>query len=145
LSAAQLATHLQGALTVALATVSASGEPRVAPIGALFVHATFYVPTVAQSARARHLERAPSVSLTYFEGVELAVILHGRAALIDATHPDFADLDATQVACGNQSVHEWSGDGVYLEIEPATLYTYAHEPQRYPDALNAPAPRSQPG
>ena len=36
LSAGQLAGHLQGSFTLALATVTARGEPRVAPIGALF-------------------------------------------------------------------------------------------------------------
>ena len=132
LSATQLAAHLQDALTVALATVTARGEPRVAPISALFVHASFYVPTVAQSARAQHLARRPGASLTYFEGTDLAVIAHGGARIIDARHPDFADLDATQVACGNQSVHEWSGDGVYVKVVAASLHTYAREPQRYP-------------
>jgi hypothetical protein len=137
LSAAQLGTHLQGSLTVALASVSAGGEPRVAPVGALFVHARFYVPTVAQSSRARHLARRPGVSLTYFEGTDLAVIAHGRAVIIGAGDPDFADLDATQLAAGGQSVREWSGDGVYLEIAPASLYTYAREPGRYPPAAVA--------
>jgi hypothetical protein len=55
LSAEQLVVHLQGSLTVALATVTARGEPRVAPINALFVHGAFCVPSVAQAARARHL------------------------------------------------------------------------------------------
>ena len=45
LSAQQLVERLDGARTVALATTTARGEPRVAPIGALFVH----VPSVAQA------------------------------------------------------------------------------------------------
>jgi hypothetical protein len=133
LSAKQLAAHLQGALTVALATVTARGEPRVAPINALFLHGRFYVPTVAEAARAQHLARRPAASLTYFEGTVLAVIAHGTAAIVDAGHPDFTDLDATQVASGNQSVHEWGGRGVYLQLQSARLYTYAREPGRYPE------------
>jgi hypothetical protein len=125
LSAEQLASRLQGSLTVALATVTAGGEPRVAPIAALFLRGSFHVPTVAQSARARHLARRPGVSLTYFEGTDLAVIAHGRAAIVDAGHPDFAELDAAQVACGNQSVREWQGEGVYLRVQAASLYTFA--------------------
>jgi len=112
LSAAQLAAHLRGALTVALGTVTASGEPRVAPIGAFFLRASFYVPTVAEAARARHLARRPGVSLTYFEGTKLAVIVHGTAASVDPNHAEFEELDAVQVHCGGQSVHEWQGDGV---------------------------------
>jgi hypothetical protein len=51
LSAGQRAGHLRGSLTVALATVTARGGPRVTPIGALFVRGAFHVPTVAQAAR----------------------------------------------------------------------------------------------
>src|SRR6266511_6123205 len=83
LSAAQLAGHLQGLLTVALATTTARGEPRVAPIGALFVRAAFHVPSVAQAARTRHLTARPAASLTCFEGTEMAVIAHGRVAIVD--------------------------------------------------------------
>lgn len=138
LSARQLAAHLQGALTVALATVTARGEPRVAPISALFLRGQFYLPTVAEAARAQHLARRPGASLTYFEGTAFAVIAHGQAAIIGADHPDFTDLDATQVASGNQSVREWQGHGVYLQLQPATLYTFAREPGRYPEPANRP-------
>ena len=131
LSATQLAAHLQGSLTVALATVTARGEPRVAPISALFVRGRFCVPTVAEAARARNVARRPGVSVTYFEGTALAVIAHGQATIIDAEHPDFADLDATQIASGNQSVSEWQGHGVYLRLQPTSLYTFARDPGQY--------------
>jgi Pyridoxamine 5'-phosphate oxidase len=131
LLAAQLAGHLQGLLTVALATTTARGEPRVAPIGALFVRATFHVPSVAQAARARHLAARPAASLTYFEGTDLAVIAHGSATIIDAAHPDFAELDELQVQSGGGSVREWSGDGVYLRVDADRVFTYAREPERY--------------
>src|SRR5262245_16691592 len=67
LSAERLVKHLDGGLTVALGTVTAAGEPRVAPIAAFLLRGTFYVPTVAEATRARHLARRPGVSLTYFE------------------------------------------------------------------------------
>jgi hypothetical protein len=132
LTAEQLAAHLNGSLMVALGTVTARGEPRVAPINAFFVRASFFVPTVAQSARARHLARRPAASLTYFEGEKLAVIAHGHVNIIDAERPDFAELDATQIQAGNESVNQWHGDGVYLQLKPATLYTYAGNPSDYP-------------
>jgi hypothetical protein len=132
LSATQLAAHLQGSLTVALGTVTARGEPRVAPISALFLRASFYVPTVAEAARARHLAQRPAASLTYFVGTDLAVVAHGHAAIIDVDHPDFAELDATQVECGNESVQAWQGHGVFLHLQPASIYTFAREPDRYP-------------
>ncbi len=131
LSAVQLAGHLQGSLTVALATTTARGEPRVAPISALFVHAAFCVPSIAQAARARHLAQRPAASLTYFEGNDLAVIAHGRVAIVDAADPAFDELDALQVAAGMESPRGWSGDGVYLRLEPAALFTFARDPTRY--------------
>jgi hypothetical protein len=131
LSASQLASHLQGSLTVALATVTSRGEPRVAPINAFFLHGRFHVPTVAEAVRARHVARRPAVSLTYFEGIDLAVIAHGHATILDAKHPDFTDLDSIQVASGNQSVSEWQGHGVYLRLHAASLYTFASDPGRY--------------
>lgn len=100
LSAAQLVAHLQGSLTVALGTVTARGEPRVAPISALFLRASFYLPTVAEAARARHLARRPGASLTYFEQTDFAMVAHGHVTIVDADHPDFVELDATQVQCG---------------------------------------------
>jgi hypothetical protein len=131
LSARRLAGHLQGSLTVALATTTARGEPRVAPISALFVRGAFCVPSVAQAARTRHLVQRPAASLTYFEGTDLAVIAHGHVVLVPDGEPDFDELDALQVAAGMQSPREWSGDGVYLRLEAATLFTYAREPARY--------------
>ncbi len=125
LSAEQLAARLPGALTVALGTVTARGEPRVAPINAFFLRAAFYVPTVAESARARHLARRPAASLTYFEGTTLAVIAHGEIEIIAAEDPAFEELDEMQVALGGQSPLEWQGRGVYLHLEARVIHTYA--------------------
>jgi hypothetical protein len=125
LSAQQLVDRLQGSLTVALATTTARGEPRVAPINALFVRAAFHVPTVAQAARTRHLAARPAASLTYFEGTNLAAVAHGRVAIIDTTDPAFAELDAVQVQSGNESPTEWQGDAVYLRLDADRLFSYA--------------------
>jgi pyridoxine/pyridoxamine 5'-phosphate oxidase len=124
LDASSLAARLDGSLTVALATVTARGEPRVAPINAFFLRAAFYMPTVAESARARHLARRPAASLTYFERTSLAVIAHGIVEIIPAEHPAFDELDQTQVALGGQSPREWQGRAIYLHLEASRLYTY---------------------
>jgi hypothetical protein len=128
LSAAQLAAHLQGSLTVALATTTARGEPRVAPIGALFVLAAFCLPSVAQAARTRHLLARPAASLTYFEGNDLAVIAHGQIAVVRDGDPAFDELDALQAQAGRESPRGWLGEGVFLRLDAVTLFTYAREP-----------------
>lgn len=129
LSAEQLSVRLQGPLTVALATVTARAEPRVAPINAFLHRGCFCLPTVAESARARQLARRPAASLTYFEGTALAVIAHGRVEIIASDDPEFAELDETQRQLGRQSPRDWQGHAVYLRLEPRSLYTYAEPGQ----------------
>jgi Pyridoxamine 5'-phosphate oxidase len=129
LSATQLAGVLDAYPTVALATTTSKGEPRVAPTNAIFYRGAFQVPTVAASARARHVEKRPAVSLAYYQGSNLAVIVHGRAVALGHDHPDFVELDDLQREYG-ESPTEW-GEGVFLRVEADVLYTYASEPRRY--------------
>jgi hypothetical protein len=127
LSASELAARLDGLIVVSLATVTAKGEPRVAPIDAVFLRGRFYVPTVAQAARARHLARRPGVSVTYYEGRSLAVIVHGRAAAVGPDEEQFDEVEQIRLAEGGESILGWSGDPIFLRVEPDVVYTYAKE------------------
>jgi pyridoxine/pyridoxamine 5'-phosphate oxidase len=127
LSAAALGQRLEGMLTVSLATVTASGEPRVAPIDAVFLRGNFYVPTVAQAARARQLARRPAVSLTYYEGRTLAVIVHGRAEVVRPDEEPFEEVEEVRIAEGGQAIVEWAGDPIFLRIIPDLFYSYEKE------------------
>jgi hypothetical protein len=130
LAAAQLARHLTGSRTLALATATARGEPRVAPVTAVFYRGRYCVATVATAVRTAHVRRRPGVSLTDYEGNDLAVIVHGRAEILDAAHSEFADLDALQREHG-QSPTEW-GEGIYRRVEPERLFSFARHPERFP-------------
>lgn len=130
LSAAQLARYWQGICNVALATVTAKGEPRVAPIGALFYRGWFAIPTVATAARTRMVTARPAVSLTHYEGDDLAIIAHGTAAVVTPEDDDFAPLEAMQRAASGESVRAW-GDGVYLRVAARTIVTFARFPERF--------------
>ncbi len=130
LSAVQLVHLLRGVRNVAFATVTRSGEPRVAPIGALFFRGRFHVPTVATAARTRHLVQRPATSLTLYEGDDLAVIVHGKAEVLDQDHPDFPPLEEALRRSGGGSVLQW-GEGVYLRVEAEKLYTFARHPGRF--------------
>lgn len=127
LSATALVCRLEGLVTVAFATTTARGEPRVAPVGALFYRGSFYVPSVNAAARTRHARARAAVSLTYFAGNDVAIIAHGTADVIDADHSDFAALEALHRALAGTSVRAW-GEGVFLRVTPEVLYTYAREP-----------------
>jgi Pyridoxamine 5'-phosphate oxidase len=138
LTARQLAAHLQGTITVALATVTARGEPRVSPIGANFVRGAFCIPTVAQSARARSLKQRPAASLTYFEGIGVAVIAHGQTTVIGSEDEDFAMIESVRAAVGATSPTRWSGDPVYIRLDASSLFTYAADPASIPEVTLAP-------
>jgi hypothetical protein len=65
--------------------------------------------------------RMPEYSLS---SQELAVRLEGSLTVALATVTGGAELDATQVGLGRQSPRDWSGRGVYLKLEPSSLFTY---------------------
>src|SRR2546430_16971093 len=93
LTAQQLIDCWQDVQTIALATVTTRGEPRIAPIGSLLYRGDIYIPTVATAARTRHATQRPAVSLTLFRENELAIIVHGSAALVSPGHADFETLE----------------------------------------------------
>ena len=131
-SVRQLVHFWQGMQTVAFATVTSKGEPRVAPIDALLVHGYFYVPTVATAMRTRHILCHPAVSFTCYLGEDVAVIVHGEATVIAPDHPDFAAVEALHLEENGQGVRAW-GEGVFLQITPKALYSFARYLDRHPE------------
>lgn len=130
--AGQVIALLDGILEVALASVTAKGEPRVSPTGALFWRGRFYVPTLAAAARVKQLRRAPATSLTYYQGVDIAVIVHGRAAFIEPADEDFAELYELQQETSGQNVRGWGENPLYIRVDPEVIYTFVREPATLP-------------
>jgi hypothetical protein len=131
LSARQLAQHFDRIRGVALATVTAKGEPRVAPVGAILQGPAFCVPTALHARRVTHVRKRPSVSFTHFVLDDIAVIVHGRATVLASTDPNVAILNA------KYDDQWWSGlkatgAAVWLRIEPQRIYTWAARPAEYP-------------
>jgi nitroimidazol reductase NimA-like FMN-containing flavoprotein (pyridoxamine 5'-phosphate oxidase superfamily) len=92
LDAAGIAERLTGMRLLALATVTAKGEPRVGPVDGVFLHGSFHFGSALDSARARHIARRPQVSATHLPGEELAVTVHGRAVPVDVQAAEGAEL-----------------------------------------------------
>ncbi|MEO8456886.1 MAG: pyridoxamine 5'-phosphate oxidase family protein [Chloroflexota bacterium] len=129
LNAGQLITLLEDTLEVALATVTAKGEPRVAPTAALFYRGRFYIPTLEASARVKQLRRSPAVSLTYYEGIDIAVIVHGRAGFVEPPDADFTDLYELQQETSGQNVRGWGENPLFIRVDPDVIYTFARIPE----------------
>lgn len=117
--------RFERARTVALATVTSKGVPRVAPVDAFLDGASFCIPTVATAARCRHLTANPAASLTCFEK-DWAVLAHGTSEIVRPTDHAFAALEQTAGQAGMSSVLEW-GEGVYIRVEPELLFTWMRE------------------
>lgn len=124
LSAARLVRYLARTRSFALATVTPQGEPRVAPVHAVFLRNAFHVPTAADAVRIKHVLRQPAVSATHFVLNSIAIIVHGRGSIISGEHPDFAELEHTYQAAWWTSLREHR-EGVYLRITPERLYAWA--------------------
>ncbi len=133
LSARQVCTHLQGVKQVAAATVNSKGEPRVAPIDAVFFHGRFNLSTDLKSLRARHLLKRPSVSVTYFEEADPVVLVHGKAVFLRGEEPDFALLDSEWKRSYGRSVTELSDTVTFIRVEPSIMLAYSFRPQRFPE------------
>jgi GNAT superfamily N-acetyltransferase len=134
LTAQQLIDYWQDVQTVALATVTTKGEPRIAPIGSLLYRGDIYIPTVATAARTRHVMKRPAVSLTLLRENEWAIIVHGYAAIISPDHSDFKTLENLLYASTHTKAGEW-GEGVYLRIQAEAIYTYNRHPHRPIESL----------
>ena len=134
LTAKELIECWQDVQNVALATVTTRGEPRIAPISSLLYRGEIYLPTVATAARTRHVMKRPAVSLTLFREDELAIIVHGKAAIISPDYEDFETLESILYASTHAKASEW-GEGVYLHIQAEAIYTYNRHPHRPIESL----------
>jgi uncharacterized pyridoxamine 5'-phosphate oxidase family protein len=138
LNARQLVRHFQGLHTVAFATTTSSGTPQVTPVSALLYRRNFYIPSVKTALRTRHVMHQPVVSLTAYDGNDFAVIVHGKAVIVDSESEDDAEeyriieeLHRSFSPTG-ESASDW-GRGVYLRVNPFQVFSFAREPEKYPE------------
>ena len=68
LTAPQLARVIEGMCTLAVSSVTASGEPRVSGADGHFLHGRWVFTTERSSAKARHFAVRPAVSLAHLRG-----------------------------------------------------------------------------
>jgi nitroimidazol reductase NimA-like FMN-containing flavoprotein (pyridoxamine 5'-phosphate oxidase superfamily) len=131
LDAAQLCALLVGVQILNLATVTAAGRPRVAPVDGLFFRGHFYFGSSPDSVRMRHLRVRPYVSAAHTRGEELAVIVHGSAQPIDVATPDQTRfrqyLLDTYVPRYGPDWEQWvESNGVYARIDADRMYSFVN-------------------
>lgn len=123
LNAAQLSEMLTGVRVLALATVTARGEPLVGPVDGLFYRGRFWFGSSNDSVRFRHIRARPQVSAVHTVGEELAVTVHGIAREID--DPGFRGF---LPEIYGPDWEDWGGGSPYAVIEPRRMFTFAMQP-----------------
>jgi uncharacterized pyridoxamine 5'-phosphate oxidase family protein len=121
--AVELPALLPGVQVLALATVTARGEPRVAPVDGLFFRARFWFGSSGQSARFRHIRARPAVSATHLRGEQLAIVVHGLAVEVDVGAPEHAALRSYLLETYPDWEH-WGAGSPYARIEPKAMFTF---------------------
>jgi nitroimidazol reductase NimA-like FMN-containing flavoprotein (pyridoxamine 5'-phosphate oxidase superfamily) len=122
--AEDLVSLLPGVQVLALATVTGSGEPRVAPVDGLFFRGQFYFGSSPESVRFRHLEQRPQVSAAHVRGEELAVIVHGVAQKIDTGSPAHRGFRDYAIEVYGPGWEQWGAGAAYARIDAAKMFTF---------------------
>jgi nitroimidazol reductase NimA-like FMN-containing flavoprotein (pyridoxamine 5'-phosphate oxidase superfamily) len=122
--AADLPARLSGVQVVHLATVTAKGEPRVAPVDGLLYRAELYFGTSPRSLRARHLRARPQLSASIAHGEQFALVVHGRAVEIDMDADEQAPLRAFFTETYGEIWESFRQGNPYWRIEPQKLFTF---------------------
>ncbi len=134
LSARQVAAYLQGVKHIVVGTVTADGQPRVAPVDGVFWHGHLHFSTAATSLRARHLATRPGVSAAHVVGDRIAVWTYGRAQLVRPGDRVFEAFEEfwREVYDGS-AASDWAPDPVYARIVPDRFFAYAFHAADLPD------------
>lgn len=142
LSAEEVTAYLVGNKHLAVATVTATGEPRVGAVDGLFLHGAFWFSTSGDSVRIRHLEARPAVSATHFVGDDIAITAHGTAYVIRGGTPEAAAVRPYWEAVYDGSVPEdWTatpGQARYVRIDADRMYTYCSDKAKLPGLIGSP-------
>jgi hypothetical protein len=124
IGADELVALLPGVQVLNLATVTRACAPRVAPVDGLFYRGRFWFGSAAASVRFVHLRERPQVSASHTRGEELAVIVHGTAALVDRGDPAHAGFAAYYREVYGFGWEEWDLPVQFARIDASRLYTY---------------------
>jgi hypothetical protein len=135
LTAEQLVRVATGMCTLALATVTRRGEPRISGVDGHLLHGRWVVGTDPGAAKARHLAARPGVSAALLRGEELGVFTHGHARLLNPRGgpADPAWPETLEYLKGHYGPDAFAWDEVvFYRIEPAWMVAYCPDPAALP-------------
>ncbi len=130
LSAPDIVSLLTGMKVLALATVTARGEPRVSAVDGHFLHGTWTWSTSGSSAKARDLAARPALSLAHIDNEDLAVFAHGRSERLEPSDPRWQETLGHWTAHYGGSPLEWGDDIRLYRLAASWMVGYASDRER---------------
>lgn len=129
ITADQLTAVLTGMCTLALSTVTATGEPRISGADGHFLHARWVFGTARTAAKARHLAARPAASVAHLRGEDLGVFVHGTVEELNPLGAEPA-ADWPEVLEHLQGFYgagafDWGTEVVYYRLRPHWMTVYA--------------------
>jgi len=119
--AADLVLRLSGMRTLALATVSGAGRPRISAVDGHLLGGRWVFTTSGSAVKAADLRSRPYVSAAYLEGDSFGVFTHGIVEFLTADHPDRPWVEEHLTGHYGASPSSWGPDIVYARIEPTWM------------------------
>ena len=141
LNAAETCRVLTGMNTLALATVTRAGEPRISGVDGHFLHARWVFTSSGTAVKVRHLRARPAASVAHIVGDDLGVYAHGRVEFLTTVHEDFAAIEAHLIKHYGSSPSSWGDDIVYLRLQPSWMVSYAFNKAALLEAAQAVTPQ----
>ena len=125
LSAEDLVALLTGMKVLSVATVTASGEPRISALDGHFLHGTWSFSTSGTALKAAHMRARPAVSVAHIDNEELGVFSHGSVSDLQPTDAEFDETIAHWTKHYGSSPLEWGEDIRLYRYAPHWMVGYA--------------------
>lgn len=123
MTAQELAETLRGMRLLALATVTAQGEPRVGPVDGIFYRSQFWFGSTPEALRFRHIRPRQTVSAVHLDGEALGVTVHGTAVLIDINAPEHRGFRDSCLEIYGEGWHAWGAPAQHARIDAHRMDT----------------------
>jgi hypothetical protein len=124
LTAERLVAEVPSPAVLNIATVTASGEPRVSAVDGHFLHGRWHFTTAGPSPKARQLAARPATSASFTPRDGFGVFCHGRARFLGPGDERQQLIEHCISVYGRSP--ETFGEGIaYVRIEPDWLVGFA--------------------
>ncbi|ALG15371.1 pyridoxamine 5'-phosphate oxidase family protein [Kibdelosporangium phytohabitans] len=134
LTAEQLTQVLSGMCTLALSTVTATGEPRISGADGHFLNGRWLFGTARDAAKARHLAARPAASVAHMRGEDLGVFTHGTVEILNPRDgeaaADWPELVAYLKEFYGADGFDWDNEVVYFRLRPHWMTVFAPDPAK---------------